>query len=289
MSRSDLEGEVIEVEYDARSGAYVAARPPRRIPWLHIGLFALTIASTVLVGGPWYALAIITILLAHEMGHYVMSRRYGVRASLPYFLPMPLSPIGTLGAVIRMEARIPNRTVLFDIGIAGPLAGLVFTIPAILVGLALSTVVTTTTARPDTLPLGESFLFAMLSRLVKGELGPGQDILLHPIAFAGWVGLLVTALNLLPVSQLDGGHILYGLLGPRSRRVAVAVYAAFLAMTVIKYHNWLPLAVLILIFRPEHPPTVDPTTPVSRSRRLLGILSFLLFAISFTPVPFRLR
>jgi membrane-associated protease RseP (regulator of RpoE activity) len=286
VSSRDPSTEVIEVEYDPRTRSYVAARPPRRFPWLHAGLFALTVASTVLVGGPWYALAILTILLAHEMGHYLMSRRYGVRASLPYFLPMPLSPIGTLGAVIRMEARIPNRTVLFDIGIAGPLAGLVFTIPAILIGLALSTVVTTATPRPDTLPLGESLLFSMLSRLVKGELGPGQDVLLHPIAFAGWVGLLVTALNLLPVSQLDGGHVLYGLLGQRSRRVSIAVYAAFLAMTIIKYRNWLPLAILILIFRPEHPPTVDATTPVSRSRRLLGILSFLLFAISFTPVPF---
>ncbi len=284
----DSQGSVIEVEYDSASGQYVAVKPVRKIPWVHIVLFVLTVASTLLVQGPWYAIALITILLAHEMGHYVISRRYGVRASLPYFLPMPISPIGTLGAVIRMEARIPNRTVLFDIGIAGPLAGLVFTIPAILIGLHLSDVVTTANPIPNSMPLGESFLFAILSRLVKGDLGPGQDVLLHPVAFAGWVGLLVTALNLLPVSQLDGGHILYGLLGQRSGRVALAVYAAFLAMTVIKFHNWIPFAVLIFLFRPVHPPTVDSHTPISRGRRILAIASFLLFLVSFTPAPFKL-
>lgn len=277
----------MDLAFDPRTGTYVAVRPARRIPWLHVVLLVLTFASTFLVGGPWYSLGIMTILLAHEMGHYLMSRRYDVRASLPYFLPMPFSIIGTLGAVIRMEARIPNRTVLFDIGIAGPLAGLVFTVPAILVGLHFSDVVDKSAPLPNTIPLGESFLFALLSRLVKGELAPDEDVMLHPIAFAGWVGLLVTALNLLPVSQLDGGHVLYGLLGRRSRSVALAVYAAFLALAVIKFHGWLPFAVLIFLFRPEHPPTTDPVTPLSRGRQILGVLSLLLFAISFTPSPFR--
>lgn len=289
MSENQEErGDVLEVEYDPKSGVYAPVVRKSRPPWLHVTLFLLTVVSTVLVGGPWYAIGIMTILLAHEMGHYLVSRYYRVRASLPYFLPFPLSPIGTFGAVIRMEGRIPSRTVLFDIGIAGPLAGLVFTIPAIVLGLHLSTVVSTDAPTPNTLPLGDSFLFAMLARLVKGELGPERDILLHPVAFAGWVGLLVTALNLLPVSQLDGGHILYGLLGERSRRVAMAVYAAFLAMAIIKFHNWLFLAALIFLFRPEHPPTVDPFTPLSRWRRALGVFTLFLFAISFTPDPFRL-
>ncbi len=282
-------GDVLELEYDPKTGVYSPARPERRSPRLQVALFVLTILSTLLVNGPWYSLAIMSILLAHEMGHYLVSRYYRVKASLPYFLPFPLSPIGTFGAVIRMEGRIPSRKVLFDIGIAGPLAGLAFTIPAILLGLEWSAVVVKSNPMPNALPLGDSFLFSFLSRLVKGDIGPDHDILLHPVAFAGWVGLLVTALNLLPVSQLDGGHILYGLLGERSRRVAMAVYAAFLAMAIIKFHNWLFLAALIFLFRPEHPPTVDPWTPLSRGRRALGILALLLFAISFTPDPFRLN
>ncbi|MFN0152025.1 MAG: site-2 protease family protein [bacterium] len=279
---------VLDVEYDPATGQYVVVRPKRRIPWMHIVLFVLTIVTTCSVSIA-YGLAIMTILLAHEMGHYLVARRYGVRASLPYFIPMPLSPMGTMGAVITMQARIPNRTILFDIGIAGPLAGLVVTIPAILIGLTLSTTVPASETAPGGALLGGSLLFSFLSDLMTGGAGSATDrvVVLHPIALAGWFGLFVTALNLLPVSQLDGGHVLYGLLGERSRRVATAVYAGFLAMAIISHRQWLPFAILILLMRPSHPPTLDTVTPLSRGRRILAFVAFILFVISFSPDPFR--
>src|SRR5512137_58176 len=165
---------------------------------IHIILFILTVASTWFVGGPAYSFAIILILLGHEMGHYLMSRRYGIRATLPFFLPFPLPPFGTLGAVIRMESTVSSRKTLFDTGVAGPFASLFLSIPAIVIGLKLSNAVPVSHIKEGALRLADPLLFSFIQRFVLGEVSESYEILLHPIGFAGWVGLFVTSLNLLP-------------------------------------------------------------------------------------------
>ena len=158
--------------------------------------------STFLVGGVWYALPLMIILLSHELGHYFLSKRYQVEATLPFFIPFPLSPFGTLGAVIKMKGIIPNRKALFDIGIAGPITGLIFTIPCIAVGLKFSEIVALSEVSEPIIPLGSPILFTLMQNIIIGPLPDGQDVLLHPLAYAGWVGLFVTALNLLPIGHL---------------------------------------------------------------------------------------
>jgi len=248
--------------------------------WLHNGTWQ---------GGVWYSAAIISILLAHEMGHYLMCRKYGIRATLPFFLPFPplLNPFGTLGAVIRMESLIPNRKALFDVAVAGPLAGLALTVPAIYFGVQYSEIVEVNReSAAGALYLGESFLFAQISKLAIGTLPDGKDVLLHPLAFAGWAGLFVTALNLLPIGQLDGGHIVYALLGRKHRIVAAAALLGFAVICIFMYHGWFLLLLLILWFGYRHPPTQDET-PVDKTRAVIGILTLIIFVLSFTPEPFK--
>lgn len=273
---------------------WLAPRPPparprraRRIA-LHAGLFLLTVASTWLVNGFWYSLAIVAILLAHEMGHYLTCRRYRVPATLPFFIPMPLPPFGTMGAVIRMRGRIPDRRVLFDIAVAGPLAGLLLALPACLIGLKFSQVVVPVPGQPGTVQLGDSLLFTFLSRLVVGPLPEGADVLLHPLAFAGWAGLYVTALNLLPVGQLDGGHVIYALFPRSSRWVSIVVVALFIAVAQFVFKGWWFLILLILLFGFRHPPVLDDTRQLGPRRRALGFAMLLFFVVSFTPVPVRM-
>lgn len=175
-----------------------------------------------LLSGVPFSSALLGILLAHEMGHYFVSRYHGVPASLPYFIPVPTF-IGTMGAVIRMHGVIRDRGILFDIGIAGPLAGLVIAVPAAWIGLHLSEVIEVGSAAGG-IALGDSLLFAAMTRWVFGPLGETQTVLLHPVAFAGWLGFFVTCLNLLPMGQLDGGHVTYGILGPRHRIASRCVF-----------------------------------------------------------------
>lgn len=255
-------------------------------PRINIILFLLTVATTWLVQGFWYSLSIITILLTHEMGHYLMCRRHGVAATLPYFIPLPLPPFGTMGAVIKMEARIPDRRVLFDVGVAGPLAGLALTIPAIIVGLKLSYIIPLTSVPPGSYQLGESFLFSLISKLIIGEISEGYDVILHPLAFAGWAGLFVTALNLLPIGQLDGGHIAYALFGRRSVIVFRLTLLMFIAICIFFFMGWFLLILLLMWFGFKHPPPLNDFTPLDRKRKLIGALVLIIFAISFTPVPF---
>ena len=219
-----------------------------RRTWIHILLFILTVASTFIVGGPAYSITIILILLGHEMGHYFMSRRYGVRATLPYFLPFPFSPFGTLGAVIRMESTISSRKSLFDTGVAGPFTSLLLSIPAIMIGLRFSEVIPTSQLKEGTIRLGDPLLFSFIQRLVLGEVPGNYDILLHPIGYAGWVGLFVTALNLLPVGQLDGGHIAYALFGKKSRIIFFIAIAVMAYITVFQNPGWLLLLILFILF-----------------------------------------
>jgi membrane-associated protease RseP (regulator of RpoE activity) len=257
-----------------------------RRTWIHIFLFILTVASTLFVGGPAYSITIILILLGHEMGHYFMSRRYGVRATLPYFLPFPFSPFGTLGAVIRMESTISSRKTLFDTGVAGPFTSLLLSIPAITIGLRLSEVIPTSQLKEGTIRLGDPLLFSLIQRLVMGEVSENYDILLHPIGYAGWVGLFVTALNLLPVGQLDGGHIAYALFGRKSRIIFFAAIVVMAFITIFYNPGWLLLLILFILFGFRHPAPLDDQTPLDGKRKLMGGMAFLFFFLSFTPSPF---
>ena len=215
-----------------------------------------------------------------------MSRKHGIRASLPYFLPFPFSPFGTFGAVIRMESATPSRKALFDTGVAGPLTSLVLSIPAILIGLKLSKIVATAQLKEGTLRLSDPLLFSFIQRLVVGEVPETYDIILHPIGYAGWVGLFVTALNLLPVGQLDGGHIAYALFGRRSRIIFLVAIAAMAFITVFYNPGWILLLVLFIIFGFRHPAPMDDVTPLGWKRKLIGALAFAAFFVSFTPAPF---
>lgn len=254
-----------------------------RLPVL---LFVATCLSTWLSGGFAFALALMTILLAHELGHYLQARRYGVPASLPYFIPMPLSPIGTMGAVIVMQPGRGDRRSLFDIAVTGPLAGLVPALLFSIVGLHASQVV----AGGDEqfgMTLGEPLLFKVLVHLIHGPLSDGQDIALHPMAFAGWVGIFITALNLIPIGQLDGGHILYSLLLRRAHRIAkLLLVAAMIAVVVWGYWGWTLMIFLLMLTGPVHPPTANDNMPLGTARTVLGWASLLFVPLGFTPVPF---
>ncbi|OGP93501.1 MAG: hypothetical protein A2156_11420 [Deltaproteobacteria bacterium RBG_16_48_10] len=226
------------------------------------------------------------ILLGHELGHYFMSRRHGIRATLPYFLPFPISPFGTLGAVIRMESMIPSRKALFDTGVAGPLMSLCLSIPATVIGLKLSKIVSISNLTDAYLRFSDPPLFSFLQRLVLGEIPEGYEIIVHPVGFAGWVGLFVTALNLLPIGQLDGGHIAYALFGRRSRIIYLTATAGMAFITVFYNPGWILLLTLFILFGFRHPSPIDDFTPLDGKRKLIGAIAFLAFFVSFTPAPF---
>jgi membrane-associated protease RseP (regulator of RpoE activity) len=229
-----------------------------------------------------------TILLAHEMGHFIMCRKYRVNATWPYFLPMPLPPFGTFGAVIKMKGYIPDKRALFDIGAAGPIGGLIFAIPITIIGLSLSEVHPIPKDSTSYLGLGEPMLFSFLAKMMIGEVSEGFDIVLSPIAFAGWAGLFVTALNLLPIGQLDGGHIIYALLGKYSGIVYKAGIGAFCIFTLFVYPGWIIFAVMLLLFGFKHPPPADPFTQLDFKRKCIGVLMLVIFLISFTPIPLKI-
>ena len=244
-----------------------------------------------------FAVPLMAILLAHELGHYVAARWHRVPASLPYFIPLPsLSPFGTMGAVISMPGRIRSRNALLDIGAAGPLAGMVVAVPVLLVGLAQSEV---RELSGPALQEGNCLLYLLLKRLVVGPIPPGHDVWISPAAFAGWAGLLVTALNLLPIGQLDGGHIAYALLGERQNQVARVLHWALPAVFLYNLWTfeqiepglvWLVWFVLLFVLGrfsgANHPPT-EPGA-LSPARRAIAVGCVLLFVLLFMPTPLRL-
>jgi membrane-associated protease RseP (regulator of RpoE activity) len=252
---------------------------------IQVVLFILTIVSTVLVGGLSYSIAIMAILLAHEMGHYVMSRRYGIPATLPYFIPFPLSPFGTFGAIIKMKGAMINKRALFDIGVAGPLSGFIIAIPFIVIGIRLSQV-QPVPASMSYLQLGDPLLFKILQGILIGDIPQGHDLVLHPCAYAGWVGLFVTALNLLPVGQLDGGHVAYAVFGERSKWVFGASIVLLGVLAVFYNPGWLTLVIILLIFGMRHPHPVDMETELDTKRKILAFIILVIFILSFTPSPF---
>jgi membrane-associated protease RseP (regulator of RpoE activity) len=253
---------------------------------IHIILFILTVASTWLTWGLLYCIPIMLILLGHEMGHYFMSRRSGIRATLPFFLPLPIiSPFGTLGAVIRMEGTVPSRKALFDTGIAGPLISFFLSIPAIVIGLKLSKVLPRSHI-PTGLILSDPLLFSFVQELLLGQIPENYTVMIHPIAYAGWVGLFVTALNLLPIGQLDGGHVAYALFGANSRRISVIVIAVIAYIFIFYSIAWFLLLILMILFGMRHPAPSDDQTPLDMRRKISGVMVFLILILSFTLSPF---
>jgi membrane-associated protease RseP (regulator of RpoE activity) len=231
------------------------------------------------------------ILGAHEFGHYLQARRYGVPATFPLFIPFPGSPIGTMGAVIIQGAGWADRRALFDIAVSGPLAGLVLAIPALIYGIQWSTVIQIDLTQPA-LFFGEPLVVQWLISLIHGARPEGQDIVLHPVGFAGWVGVFITGLNLLPIGQLDGGHILYALLLRRSHVVARwllrgAVIAVVVAGSFINssYFGWSLMLVLLVMMGSRHPPTADDFMPLGFGRKVVGWGTLLFVLIGFTPAP----
>jgi membrane-associated protease RseP (regulator of RpoE activity) len=279
-------GETNRVAELVEPQASVQRSRPRRL--LPIVLFVATCLSTYLIGGLAFSLALMSTLLAHELGHYLQARRYGVPASLPYFIPMPFSPIGTMGAVILMAPGMGNRRTLFDIAITGPLAGLVPALLFCVLGLQWSEVVVIADNQMG-LMLGEPLLFKLLVYLTFGPLAEGQDVILHPVAFAGWVGIFITALNLFPIGQLDGGHVLYALLLQRAHTLAKGLLvAAAVAVVLWGYWGWTLMLILLVWLGPVHPPTANDDESLGAGRTVLGWASLLFVPLGFTPMPFYL-
>jgi membrane-associated protease RseP (regulator of RpoE activity) len=293
--------------------------PPHGRLWVQMLLLALTLVTTTLVGGChfysfsidlatagsaqpappdmsspifylqglWYSLTILAILGCHEMGHYVACLRYGVIATRPYFLPAPVLT-GTLGAFIRIKSRIPNKTALFDIGVAGPIAGFVVAVPALFIGLLLSRVDRLPADQSGLIELGEPLLFKFAAWLVWGDVADGYSINMHPMAFAAWFGLLATALNLFPIAQLDGGHISYAVLGARSTMVTLVMVgvAIFLATLSSSWIVWtILLVVMIVTLGPRHPPTLYDDEPLDKGRVLIAVVAMIILIVCFTPAP----
>jgi len=258
------------------------------IPRINFLLFFATFCTTYLINGLSYALCILTILLAHEMGHFIMCRKYHVDATWPYFLPIPLPPFGTFGAVIKMKGHIPSKRALFDIGVAGPIGGLIFAIPITIIGLYLSEVNPAPNDTTSTLGLGEPLLFSFFANMTVGEVSDGFDIYLSPIAFAGWAGLFVTALNLLPIGQLDGGHVIYALLGKYSNVVYKIGIGIFCLFAIFVYRGWIVFAILLLVFGFRHPEPIDPFTQLDFKRKCIGVIMLVVFLLCFTPIPLKL-
>jgi membrane-associated protease RseP (regulator of RpoE activity) len=237
--------------------------------------------------GLWYSATLLLILGAHEMGHYLACRYHRVDATLPYFLPAPLPLTGTIGAFIKIREAFPNRRILFDIGVAGPLAGFAVLVPALFLGLQMSTL-----ARlPEDFSgfsLGEPLLFRAAAFAVWGAVPDGFSINMHPMVFASWFGLFATALNLLPFGQLDGGHISYSALGRRSTIVSLLTIAVAMGLTFVSA-SWLTIAIMmtimLLVFGARHPSVIDETIELDRTRRAIALLSAVIFIVCFTPVP----
>jgi len=234
-----------------------------------------------------FAGTLLLILGAHECGHYLAGRRWGVDVSPPYFIPAP-TLFGTFGAVIRIRGKILNRNALLDVAAAGPLAGMAVALPAVLIGLSLSRVVTGGEGEAaQGLGLGTPWLFDFAARAILGPLEPRDDVVLHPVAFAGWCGFLVTALNLIPAGQLDGGHVVYTLFGRWHRAITLAVGVLLLGMA-FWWEGWLLWGAIVLVLSRSHPPLLDEWTPLSAGRKWLGFACLALLALTFIWVPIHL-
>jgi membrane-associated protease RseP (regulator of RpoE activity) len=280
------------------------------LPWLNLGLFILTVLSTLVAGAFWaggewvsdpamilarpleaaraglpFSISLLGILLFHEFGHYIAGRIHGTNVSLPYFIPAPpIFPfIGTFGALIVSKSSFMNRRQLLDVGAAGPLSGLVVAIIVLFVGIDISTV---QSIAPDAevVYFGESLLFKLITYAVKGPIPEGSGLLISSTAFAGWVGTLVTMFNLLPIGQFDGGHIAYAIFGRGQRTISTVVLLALVGLSFL-WFGWAIWIILAFLSRPAHPPTVMDEVPVGNGRRVIGFLCIIAFIVCFIPVP----
>jgi len=307
--------------------------------WVNALLFVLTILSTLFVGVSWsdqvppnadmvwilthlwigwpFALSLMTILTGHELGHYFTGRHYKVPVSLPYFIPMPIPPLGTMGAFIVMKGRSSNRRQMLAVGAAGPLVGFVLAVPILILGLSLSTVQPMHAPAPGSTVFleGNSLLYLLFKLAVFGQILPGSgaptsilaglgeagrallgtfpidqgfDVFIHPVALAGWAGLLVTALNLMPVGQLDGGHVLYSLLGQRARVFTWPIIGLLLVLGILFWQGWLLWAGLVFLFGQSHPDPLDDVTRLDTPRKLIAVVVLLVFILTFTVLPMRI-
>jgi membrane-associated protease RseP (regulator of RpoE activity) len=296
---------------------------PRWRGWLtslpfHLLLFCLTVLTTLIVGAniarnyarglplfEWnltraffsnllrnpaqvklglpFSLTLLSILLAHELGHYLICRRHGMRASYPYFIPAP-TLIGTLGAFIRIKSPIVTRRALFDVGISGPLVGFTLAIPALALAILHSKAVPPADSA-GAITLGNPMALILLTKLLRPGISPA-DISLHPVGCAAWIGLFATALNLLPAGQLDGGHILYALLGEKHRTVSRGLFLALLPLGVFCWAGWMVWAALLLIIGLRHPAVTISSEPLGRGRKLLALVAAVVFLLTFVPTPF---
>jgi membrane-associated protease RseP (regulator of RpoE activity) len=291
-----------------RNGAQITLvpTPPAPAPsrlWVALLLFVLTVLSTAAVGGvtvdpatlearfSWltglgFSAALLGILLTHELGHFLVARHYRVAVSYPMFIPMPLFLLGTMGAFISIKEPLPNRRVLLAIGIAGPLAGLIVAVPVLLVGLSLSEVRTIDPTLGG-LTEGNSLLYAALKVLMFGRMLPvdGIDVYLHPVAFAGWAGLLMTGLNLLPAGQLDGGHVFTALFGPRAAEIMNMVVPVVLIGLGFIWDGWFLWAIMVALLGRTQTPLRNSISPLTLRWRALAWFGLIVFLLVFTPLP----
>ena len=318
--------------------ALARARAIHRIPYLNVALFLATVVTTVVAGasqatfklpavsaGPvaaalaqaWaillaglpFASALIGILLSHEMGHYLLARAYRVDSTLPFFIPVPVGPVGTFGAVIRIRSGLPSRRATLDIGAAGPFAGFVVALPLLAWGLAHSEVRAVGDVVLESPPVGlvqivrgwlagdqllasgvqhygDSLVTWAVQRLVVGPLPPGTDVFLHPVAFAAWIGLFVTTLNLIPIGQLDGGHVTYALLGRRGARAFSRVVSlALLGAGLFLSWNWIVWWLVTRFLVGYDHPSAYEEEPLDPARKVWAVLALLMFAATFIPIP----
>jgi len=289
----------VEIEARRDEDTKPVSVPGRRL-WVHGLLFIATVASTLFAGsvqqgvnpletpsgwirGIPFSFTLLAILLTHEMGHYLTSRWHRVDASLPYFIPSPTF-IGTFGAFIRMRSPIMEKRALLDIGASGPIAGFIVSIAAVGIGLKYSTVVQSQDL--SGLGLGAPLIFQFISYWVLGPVGEGYDVVLHPVAFAGWIGLFVTALNLIPIGQLDGGHVVFAILERKHRLISLSMVPILFAMGFFGWSGWYVWAVLPLLIGIGHPPTKDPDERLDPARRAVAWTTLAIFVLCFTPEPF---
>lgn len=299
--------------------------PPQKSPfalnriWLNIVLFVVTVFSTFFVGFSWsinfryaetifqngefalgteaffdpqvvglsllYAVTLIGILLSHELGHFLACRYYRIEATLPFFIPAP-TIVGTMGAFIKIRSPITRKRQLFDIGVAGPLMGFCLSVPLLILGLSLSKAIPSV-PQEGSIIFGEPLLLKLVGGVIFANVPSDFDVILHPIGFAGWVGILVTALNLFPIGQLDGGHILYAMIGKRSARYSRWILTIFLIMGVLFWIGWFVWALLIGMLGVKHPRIIDEDLPLSQGRKAIAFLVILIFILSFIPDPIK--